>query len=236
MPNYVVYDDQSDYIASEHANPMRLDRNLGAALQLAKYTAVVLCIDMAATAAYVGASFLAVESGGEDEPLAILWGDESEIGAETERRINHAIEKWRAGDPSRSVFCIGGARPRRGYFGSRVLAERFAAAGLPLDRLLSGSGSNDTTSNLSELEELANAAGVRSILVVTDRLQAMRIEWFLPKPHGLALEFSPYDYRTARPSVGIAELWARVHYEWAALASLMLPNLLRRTLIDRIRA
>ena len=201
-----------------------------------KYAALFLIADVLATLAYLAFSFAAVESKASSYPMAILWGDENEIGSETERRIAYAIEVWKSGDRSRLVFCIGGARPVRGYFGSQVLTERLVAAGVPREQIHKGSGSNDTVSNLSELAGAARAHGIRNVMVVTDRLQAMRIAWFLHVPDGLEIDWSLYNFRQAVPRFGVFELWRRIHYEWVALLSLLVPDSMRRSIIDRFRS
>jgi len=201
-----------------------------------KYVALFLLVDALATLAYLAVSFVAVKSNANSYPLAILWGDENEIGSETERRIAYAIEVWKSGDRSRPFFCIGGARPVRGYFGSQVLTERLVAAGVPPEQIYKGSGSNDTISNLSELAGATRARGVRNVVVVTDRLQAMRIAWFLHVPDGLEIDWSLYSFRQAVPRFGVFELWRRIHYEWVALLSLLVPDSMRRSIIDRFRS
>lgn len=200
-----------------------------------KYIVLLFVADVLATVAYLALSFVAVQSSASSHPLAILWGDENEMGAETERRIAYAIEVWKSGHRSRLVFCIGGARPARGYFGSVVLTERLVAAGVPREQIKKGSGSNDTISNLSELAGVARTHGVRNVLVVTDRLQAMRIAWFLRVSDGLEIDWSLYSFQHAAPQFGTLELWRRIHYEWVALLSLLMPDSLRRGLIDRFR-
>ena len=201
-----------------------------------KYIVLLLVADVLATVAYLALSFVAVQSSPSSYPLAILWGDENEIGPETERRIAHSIEIWKGGDRSRFIFCIGGARPIRGYFGSQVLTERLVAAGVPPEQIYKGSGSNDTISNLSELADATRARGIRNVVVVTDRLQALRIAWFLHVPDGLEIDWSLYSFRQAIPRFGVFELWRRIHYEWVALLSLLVPDSIRRSTIDRFRS
>lgn len=193
-------------------------------------------VDLVLAAIYVGASVMVASDDSNGQAIAVLWGDANEIGPETERRIAHAIDIWQAGGRAQFIFCVGGSRPARGYFGARVCAEQFASAGVPPDRIWIGPGSNDTASNLLELAEIAKSLAVRRIVLVANSLQAMRGKMLLATPAGLTFVWSPYDLRMARPPIGSVELWWRAHYEWLALASMLLPLDARRDIIGLFRS
>jgi len=196
----------------------------------------ILALDLAASAGWLIAAVATAPQDRDGDAIAILWGDSGRLAGEGVRRLGQALALWHSGNPSRLVFCVGGARPSTGFWGARVLCDRLAAAGVPVDRLRVGTGSNDTVSNLREIAELARNAGVRRIVVVSDPLQTLRIRLLLHKAGDApATSWAPYDYRTALPRPGLVFLWGRAQHEFLAMVSLLLPDGLRRRLIDRLR-
>ena len=195
----------------------------------------IVALDVVLSVGYVGASHVVVRPSNKGQAIAVLWGDEKELDVETERRIEHAVRVWRSGELTQLMFCIGGKRPQRGFFGAQVITERLVAFGVSPAKIRVGSGSNDTVLNLAEIADVARLAGVVQVVVVSDPLQAMRAKLFLPQPDGLVMNWSPYGLRSARPSIGLLGLWGRVHYEWMAVTSFILPEHVRRCLIDIFR-
>jgi hypothetical protein len=168
------------------------------------------------------------------EAIAILWGDDNSFGAETERRVGHAMDLWRAGSPKRPIFCVGGTRRSQGFSGADEMCRRLAAGGVPLDRLLVGRNSNDTLSNLREIAAFAQANGLSDVTVVANPLQAFRA-WALLPNFGLRLSWSPYSWCCPQPRVTPARIWRMAHHEWLAIVSLALPGSLQRRVLDALR-
>lgn len=214
--------------------PSKTSRVLGRA---ARWLAALLVLDVVASAGWLAAAVATERQDRDGEAIAVLWGDEGRLSAEGERRLNQALAVWRSGEPSRLIFCVGGTRAAQAFSGARVLCGRLAEAGIPVDRLRVGPGSNDTISNLSEIGELARSTRVRRVLVVSDPLQSMRIRLFLQNDAAPAeLGWAPYGYAAAQPATGVGFLWVRVQHEFAAVGSLLIPGGLRRWLIDRLRS
>jgi hypothetical protein len=170
-----------------------------------------------------------------DGALAVLWGDHDSLGDESERRIRYALDLWRSGSPSRLIFCIGGSRPAKTFSGSRRLCERLASGGVPFEALRLGAGSNDTVSNLSEITDMAERDRVQQVVAVVDPLQGFRVQMLLARGRDPLISVAPYDYATALPRVEPYFLWWRVHQEWLAIASLLLPETMRVKIIDALR-
>ena len=118
--------------------PLRaIQFHLGRGLRLPRWLIVLvalLCIDFAATLAWVELADVMLPRNANGEAIAILWGDDNSFGAETERRVGHAMDLWRAGSPKRLIFCVGGTRRSQGFSGADEMCRRLAAGGIPLDR------------------------------------------------------------------------------------------------------
>jgi uncharacterized SAM-binding protein YcdF (DUF218 family) len=198
--------------------------------RLLRLLALLVMIDLAASAAWLGLSYTVPEpEAGPADAIAVLWGNGHRLGPETIQRLDHAEQLWRDGRAGRLAL-IGGARPMRGFSGAAVMANQLLAAGLPRSALVFGDGSNDTRSNVAELEQVAERHGFRRVLVVTDRLQALRISLLYPRTDRLLAPY-PYRWDHIRP----LHLWWRIHREWASFAGLLLPDRLRDHLLERFR-
>jgi hypothetical protein len=67
-------------------------------------------------------------------------------------------------------------------------------------------------------------------------MQAVRARLLIDIDHnGVALDFAPYSYASAQPRLGLSHLFVSAHREFAAAASLAIPDGLRRRLLEFLR-
>jgi uncharacterized SAM-binding protein YcdF (DUF218 family) len=197
----------------------------------------LVLLDFAASVLWLGAAVVTERQDQDGEAIAVLWsGEDTHLSSEGERRVRQALAIWQDGEPSRLIFCIGGNRPALEFSGARLTCELLADSGVPVEKLRTDTGSNDTVSNLHEIGSLARSTRIRRVLVVCDPLQAMRIRFFLQRLADPAvLEWAPYEYRATLSLGEVVQLWTRVQYEFIAVASLLIPQSIRKPLIDRLR-
>jgi uncharacterized SAM-binding protein YcdF (DUF218 family) len=190
---------------------------------------LLVILDLAAAMLWIGAAAMVPAPAPLADAIAVLWGDGDHLGEETEARLSHAIELWHAGRAP-LILCIGGTRHRPAFSGEAEMQAWLISAGIPASKVLTGAGSNDTVSNLREIAGLAAPYGLRSALVVTDPLQALRVKILAGHVRGPALITAPYRYRIS--GVRMLALWAHAHVEWLGLVALALPESWRRLLLD----
>lgn len=155
----------------------------------------------------------------------VFYGDR---GERSRLRVAAAVE---LSDEERvdSVLMIGGARPEAGFNGAAWMAGLGTAAGLRSNQVRHGALSFDTVSNVDET--LGSLAGARSVVIVSDCLHALRIEWLM-RHKAPTIRVSSYC-RQAQGGWG-DQAW-RAQHEFLAWTSLALPRSVRENLIGHWR-
>jgi hypothetical protein len=196
----------------------------------------VIGLDLFSTLAW---TTLSIETAPEDNgvgALAVLWGDGDEFGPESERRVRQVLSLWRQSGSDRRIFCIGGARPSRAFNGALVLCRWLAEAGVPVEYLKAGTGSNDTVSNIMDVTSVAWSAGEARVVIVTSPMQTLRMRVFLTSETICpTFGWAPYRYFDARPPISIINLWVAAHKEWLGIASLIIPSDTRKEILLLLR-
>lgn len=184
---------------------------------------MVLALDIFLAATWTGWSNSQVKAPPNNtQAIAILWGDQTTIGGETRRRMRHALDLRITGFADVPILCIGGQRESIRANGAATMCRILAEVGVPLDKLIVGSGSNDTVSNLNEVKTLARVHSLDRVAVVADPLQAFRGQNFIAASDQ-TIFWTAYPVWKIPP----LKLWWRVHTEWLAIISLLLPERLR---------
>ncbi len=123
---------------------------------------------------------------------AAVWSDEpSPVFKE---RINHAVELYRRGRVRKIIFT--GARGSRNEPAESVAAKEYAAGlGVPASDILLEKRSHTTYQNLLHAKRVAEAHGLRRVLVVSDPLHMKRA---MSMACDLGLEAHPSPTPTSR--------------------------------------
>jgi uncharacterized SAM-binding protein YcdF (DUF218 family) len=149
--------------------------------------------------------------------------------AEDYRRLESAFDLVRS-ECVASIALVGGDRPERGFNGSEANAAILLAMGMPRERILLGSGSFDSQTNLDEMAGILDARGWRSSILVSDCLHLDRLAR-LSRP----LTRFRLDRSCSRaPPFGV-RLW-RSGYEVVAYTSSVLPPSGRSWMVRWLRA
>jgi uncharacterized SAM-binding protein YcdF (DUF218 family) len=102
---------------------------------------------------------------------AAVWG--SEVSPVFRERINHGIHLYRKGQVRKLIFT--GGQGSRGEASESSSARRYALqSGMPADAILIEEKSHTTYENLMYAKQLADAQGVRKVLIVSDPLHMKR--------------------------------------------------------------
>jgi uncharacterized SAM-binding protein YcdF (DUF218 family) len=194
-------------------------------------------IDLLLVLAWTALSTVTAPVDSGNGALAILWGDDAQMGPESARRLRHVLSLWQRSGSNRLIFCGGGVRPAKGFSGAALLCGWLAEAGVPKEDLAIGRGSNDSVSNLAELATLARSLGTTHVVIVASPMQTLRMRAFLGSTSATTVSFgwAPYSYADALPSISILDLWLAAHREWLAILSLLLPSNIRREILSRLR-
>ncbi len=118
---------------------------------------------------------------------AAVWGDE--VSPVFRERINHGIELYRRGRVRKLIFT--GGQGNRGEPTEASAARSYALrGGVPEADILTEEESHTTYENVLYAKRLADAAGARRVLIVSDPLH-MRRAVSMAEDVGLAAEPSP---------------------------------------------
>ena len=132
---------------------------------------------------------------------AAVWG--AEVSPVFRERINHGIELYRKGQVRKLIFT--GGRGNRGEPTESSAARQYAVRrGIPEHDIMIEEKSHTTYENILYAKELADAQGVRKVLIVSDPLHMKRAV-AMAKDAGLVAEPSPTPstrYRGLRSQAG----------------------------------
>ena len=149
--------------------------------------------------------------------------------AEDHSRLESAFDLVRS-ECVASIALVGGDRPGRGFNGSEANASILLVMGMPRERILLGSGSFDSRTNLDEMAGILDARGWQSGILVSDCLHLDRLAR-LSRP----LTRFRLDRSCSRaPPLGV-RLW-RSGYEVVAYTSSVLPSGWRSWMVCWLRA
>jgi len=146
-------------------------------------------------------------------------------------RLHTAVSLHQSNRVQTLVF-VGGCRPRQDYFGSAVLRDRAADAGIPQDQLRIGRGSFDTIGNIDALARIAAREDYTSLTLVSSTPHLLRIRSALKNrlPSDLNIFYAP------TPDEGVRSLiWQHQHEVIQALTTALLPDDLYRLALRRRR-
>ena len=132
---------------------------------------------------------------------AAVWG--AEVSPVFRERINHGIDLYRKGRVRKLIFT--GGRGNGGEPTESAAARRYALrSGVPAADILTEEQSHNTYENILYAKRLADARGVRGVLLVSDPLH-MRRAVSMARDVGLKAEPSPTPstrYRGLRSQAG----------------------------------
>jgi len=133
---------------------------------------------------------------------AAVWG--AEVSPVFRERINHGIDLYRKGRVRKLIFT--GGRGNSGEPTESSAARRYAMrSGVPAADILIEEESRNTYENIVYAKRLADARGVRKVLIVSDPLHMKRAV-AMAGDVGLAAEPSPTPstrYRGVRSQAGL---------------------------------
>ena len=133
---------------------------------------------------------------------AAVWG--AEVSPVFRERINHGIDLYRKGSVGRLIFT--GGRGNSGEPTEASAARRYALQrGVPARDILIEEKSHNTYENILYAKEVADAQGVRRVLIVSDPLHMKRAV-AMAGDVGLSAEPSPTPstrYRGWQSQVGL---------------------------------
>lgn len=133
---------------------------------------------------------------------AAVWG--AEVSPVFRERINHGIDLYRRGKVRKLIFT--GGRGNTGEPTESAAARRYAIrSGVPAGDILTEDKSHTTYENLLYAKRLADAQGLRKVLIVSDPLH-MRRALAMAGDVGLAAEPSPTPstrYQGLRSQAGL---------------------------------
>ena len=118
---------------------------------------------------------------------AAVWG--AEVSPVFRERINHGIDLYRRGQVRKLIFT--GGRGNRGEPTESSAARRYAIrGGVPAADILIEEKSHTTYENILYAKEIADAQGIRKVLIVSDPLHMKRAV-AMARDLGLAADPSP---------------------------------------------
>ena len=162
--------------------------------------ALLLAPGLAAASVY---SYAGASSDGPADAAVVLgaavWG--AEVSPVFRERINHDVDLYRKGRVRKLIFT--GGRGNDGEPTESAAARRYAMrGGVPAADILIEEQSHNTYENLLNAKRLADARGVRTVLIVSDPLHMMRAV-AMARDVGLEAEPSP------TPSTRYRGLWSQ---------------------------
>ena len=164
--------------------------------------ALLLAAGLAAASVY---SYAGASSDGPADAAVVLgaavWG--AEVSPVFRERINHGVDLYRKGRVRKLIFT--GGRGNDGEPTESAAARRYAMrGGVPATDILIEEQSHNTYENLLNAKRLADARGLRTVLIVSDPLH-MRRAVAMARDVGLEAEPSPTPstrYRGLRSQAG----------------------------------
>ncbi|HEX8687254.1 MAG TPA: YdcF family protein [Pyrinomonadaceae bacterium] len=162
--------------------------------------ALLLAPGLAAASVY---SYAGASSDGPADAAVVLgaavWG--AKVSPVFRERINHGVDLYRKGRVRKLIFT--GGRGNDGEPTESAAARRYAMrGGVPAADILIEEQSHNTYENLLNAKRLADARGVRTVLIVSDPLHMMRAV-AMARDVGLEAEPSP------TPSTRYRGLWSQ---------------------------
>lgn len=157
---------------------------------------IVLLVTGFLTLAYDIFQFGNQQAQGTSDAVVVLgaaaWGNKpSPVYRE---RINEALRLYKEGRVKRLIF-TGGTR-EAGFPSEAEVARKFAVQhGIPVESILIDTKSRTTVQNLVQAKELMNAAGIHSVLLVSDPLHMRRV---MAIAEALSLDASPAPTESSR--------------------------------------
>lgn len=124
------------------------------------------------------------------KPVNIAFSFYGGSGPATDARTDMAIAKFKAGRAEALGF-VGGCRPAQGRYGSRDMAARAIAAGIPQDVIFIGKGSYDSHTNMERVRHIMDDQNIQSAAFISDPLHLPRLE-ALAAPKTVQLWPAPY--------------------------------------------
>lgn len=159
------------------------------------------------------------------------------LSPDTLRRANEALRLYREGAIG-MIACIGGARPGRDIFGSRVVKNYLVSRGVPAEKIEVDIESYDSRTNWQVVRRLAREHGWAHVTLIASPMHSRRLRSVVaaaPLEHG-EIFYSPYSYAGCEPPLYWKELWVDTHYEWLAyIAEFILPESLYSPAVRRLR-
>ncbi|HQP10247.1 MAG TPA: YdcF family protein [Candidatus Omnitrophota bacterium] len=203
----------------------------------------IICVDLAATGLWGwGATHYFERHPPSKAPIAaVLMADYNEtmedLGAETQRRLNHARALYDAGQVE-YILCAGGARPGLNMFGSESMRRFLINAGIPEEKVFLERKSYDSKTNWAMIRQIVANYGWSKVVIVSSPFHLYRFRQIVREgpPHSLEVFFSPYPFKGAKPPMTYFDMWAQVHYQWAAHYAQLLPEDIYKKLVYRMRA
>jgi len=133
---------------------------------------------------------------------AAVWG--KEVSPVFRERVNHGIDLYRKGKVRKLIFT--GGQGNRGEPTESAAARRYAVeSGVPASDILIEEKSHNTYENIIYAKQLADARGLRKVLIVSDPLHMKRAV-AMARDVGLEAEPSPTPstrYRGLRSQAGL---------------------------------
>jgi vancomycin permeability regulator SanA len=163
----------------------------------------------------------------ETRPAAVVFYAGN--AAEDHRRLKSAFDLVRE-ECVAVIALVGGARPEREFNGSRENMSILLSMGVERERIVLGSGSFDSYTNLDEMAGIFDARSWRSGILVSDCLHLDRLSRLSAPLTRFELERSC----SQSPPFGI-RLWRSAN-ELVVYASAALPPDWRSWIVRRLRA
>ncbi len=169
---------------------------------------------------------------------AILFNDFNDdftgINDETKRRIHHGISLLEKGEVKQLV-AVGGNREKSRRKGAQLMADYMLEQGVTAGNIIVEAGSNDSISNLQQLEQLLGDREIVVLGVISSPYHLLRIKT-MDIPLRFKLSLSAYDPASCIPPLTRSEVWFSAHYNaLACLAQTFLPESLYRKVVLWVR-
>ncbi len=142
------------------------------------------------------------------------------LSPDTLRRAHEALRLYKQGAIS-TIVCIGGARPWRETFGSRIVKDYLVSRGVPGEKIVVDMESSDSRTNWQVVRRLAGERGWEHIVLIASPMHNQRLRTVVaaaPLNNGKVF-YSSYSYAGCEPPLPWKELWVDTHYEWLAYAA-----------------
>ena len=112
-----------------------------------------------------------------ESTFAVFYGDKPEPGSFTLERLQYALS---LSDSNSSFITIGGYRPLEGTNGACDMARWLVGQGVASNKVFVDRSSYDSKSNLHSLARISEQHPTGPIVIITDKLHALRIRHLAP--------------------------------------------------------